>query len=124
MLVDTPVWVDHLRRGNTQLADLLARGAVVAPPFIIGETACGNRAERALVLELLPDLPSVAVADHGETLGFIARCRLHGKGIGVVDVHLRASVALTRGARLWTLDGRFHLVAEELGFSIQDPGTH
>ena len=79
ILVDTSVWVDHLRRGDARLAALLERGAVVMHPFVIGEMACGSLADRAMILELLQDLPSAVVAENDEVLGFIERLGLHGK---------------------------------------------
>lgn len=124
ILVDTSVWVDHLRRGDTQLAELLEGGGVVIHPFVVGEIACGTLADRPLILELLQALATVVVADNDEALGFIERHGLYGKGIGFIDVHLLASVALTAGASLWTRDKRLHSVAEELGLAIQDPGAH
>jgi len=124
ILVDTSVWVDHLRRGEPQLAELLDGSGVVMHPFVVGEIACGNLADRPLILELLQALPTVVVADNDEALGFIERHGLYGKGIGFVDVHLLASVALTAGASLWTRDRRLHSVADELGLAIQDPGAH
>jgi predicted nucleic acid-binding protein len=124
ILVDTSVWVDHLRRGEPQLAELLEGSGVVMHPFVVGEIACGNLADRPLILELLQALPTVVVADNDEALGFIERHGLYGKGIGFVDVHLLASVALTAGASLWTRDKRLHSIADELGLAIQDPGAH
>ena len=93
-------------------------------PFVVGEIACGTLADRPLILELLQALATVVVADNDEALGFIERHGLYGKGIGFIDVHLLASVALTAGASLWTRDKRLHSVAEELGLAIQDPGAH
>ena len=90
ILVDTSVWVDHLRRGDPGLVDLLERSVVAMHPFVVGEIACGNLRDRESILELLQDLPSAEVADTGEVLQFIARHALHGKGIGYVDVHLLA----------------------------------
>lgn len=124
ILVDTSVWVDHLRRGEPQLAELLDGSGVVTHPFVVGEIACGKLADRPLILELLQALPAVVVADNDEALGFIEHHGLYGKGIGYIDVHLLASVALTDGARLWTRDKRLHSVADELGLAIQDPGAH
>lgn len=115
ILVDTSVWVDHLRRGDSGLVDLLERSAVVMHPFVVGEIACGSLRDRASILELLQDLPRAVVADSDEVLGFIERHVLHGKGIGYVDVHLLASVALTEGARVWTRDTKLHRVAAALG---------
>jgi predicted nucleic acid-binding protein len=46
ILVDTSVWVDHLRKGDRNLAALLTASNVLMHPFVIGELACGNlRAE-------------------------------------------------------------------------------
>ena len=124
ILVDTSVWVDHLRNGDALLADLLERTNVVMHPFVIGEIACGSLRDRSSILELLQDLPAAVVADGGEVLGFIERHILHGKGIGYVDVHLLASVALTEGASLWTRDKRLNSVAQALGCAFQDSPAH
>jgi hypothetical protein len=35
ILVDTSVWVDHLRRGDSELATALERGEVVCHDFVI-----------------------------------------------------------------------------------------
>jgi predicted nucleic acid-binding protein len=64
------------------------------------------------------------VADNDEALVFIEHHRLYGKGIGYVDIHLLASVALTNGARLWTRDKRLHSVADDLGLAIHYPSSH
>lgn len=123
ILVDTSVWVDHLRRGDPGLVDLLERSLVLMHPFVVGEIACGTLHHRESILELLQDLPAAAVAEGDEVLRFIASRALHGKGIGNVDVHLLASVALTEGASLWTRDKKLHLVAQMIGCAHQDT-TH
>lgn len=120
ILVDTSVWVDHLRRGDPGLVELLERSSVVMHPFVVGEIACGSLRDRESILELLQDLPSAVVADSDEVLQFIERHVLHGKGIGYVDVHLLASVALTEGAKLWTRDMRLHRIAAALGSAYPD----
>ena len=124
ILVDTSVWVDHLRSGDAQLADLLERAQVVMHPFVVGEMACGSLGDRSSILELLRDLPAASVAESEEVLGFIERRVLHGKGIGYVDVHLLASVALTEGTKLWTRDKRLQLAAQALGCAFQDTTAH
>jgi predicted nucleic acid-binding protein len=123
ILVDTSVWVDHLRRGDAQLVDLLESNAVIMHPFVIGEIACGNLSDRALTLDLFHHLPGATVADTDEVLGYIERHRLHGKGIGYVDIHLLASTAIS-GAKLWTRDKRLLLVARELGCALVDASKH
>lgn len=123
ILVDTSVWVDHLRRGDPQLAALLDSAAVLVHPFIVGEIACGNLAERKVVLELLQDLPAARVAEADEVLTYIERQRLSGKGLGYVDVHLLAAVALTVGASLWTRDKRLRAAAVSLRCSYTEAGS-
>jgi hypothetical protein len=121
ILVDTTVWVDHLRRSDAGLVDLLERSAVAMHPFVVGEIACGSLRDRQSILELLQDLPATLVAQSDEVLQFIERHTLHGKGIGYVDVHLLASVALTEGTRLWTRDLSLRRVATALGCAYPEP---
>ena len=120
ILVDTSVWVDHLRRGDAALVALLERSAVVMHPFVLGELACGSLQDRSAVLGLLRDLPAAEVATSSEVLHCIERHALHGRGIGYVDVHLLASVLLMPGAALWTRDRRLHQVADLLGCARQE----
>lgn len=124
ILVDTSVWVDHLRHGDPGLAELLLQGRVLAHPFVVGEIACGSLNKRAVTLELLKQLPSAVVAEASEVLGFIDSHKLHGKGIGYVDVHLLVATALTGGAKLWTRDRRLHAVARELGHAHGGASPH
>lgn len=124
ILADTSVWVDHLRRRDARLVALLETASVIIHPFVVGEIACGSLADRHLVLELLQDLPMTPVAEPEELLAFIERHRLYGGGIGYVDVHLLAAVALTEGATLWTRDKRLRAAAQSLGRAFAEPGTH
>lgn len=115
ILVDSSVWVDHLRRGDGGLAALLTATDVLMHPFVIGELACGNLLQREQILRLLKRLPGVAVATEDEVLYFIEQNTLMGRGLGYVDVHLLASVALHGTARLWTRDKRLQAAADSLG---------
>ena len=115
ILVDSSIWIDHLRRADTKLAGLLERGQVLAHPFVIGELALGNLRQRDGILEDLLALPQAIVADDDEVLEFIARHTLFGRGIGYIDAHLLASVRLTADASLWTRDKRLNEVAATLG---------
>lgn len=120
ILVDSSVWIDHLRNGDPALTALLERGGVLAHPFVIGELALGSLRQRDVILSALRDLPSATVANDGEVTGFIARYALYGRGIVYIDAHLLASVRLTPGATLWTHDKRFHAIAAELGIAAGD----
>ena len=114
ILVDTSVWVDHLRRGDAGLARLLNTAQVLTHPFVIGELACGNLQRRAEVLTLLRDLPPGSAATDEEVLFFIERHSVMGRGVGYIDAHLLAAVMLDRSARLWTRDRRLRMLADEL----------
>jgi len=122
ILADTSVWVDHLRAGDPALAAALEKGDVVTHPFVIGELACANLKNRRDVLQLLGMLPGASVATDREALDFIERRALMGRGIGYIDVHLLAAVALT-GARLWTRDQRLATVARDLSLAHSEENT-
>jgi predicted nucleic acid-binding protein len=114
ILVDTSVWIDHLRRGDAHLMATLLAGYVLIHSWVIGDIACGTLRERGQVLDLLRSLPLSPVALEDEVLFFIEQYELMGRGIGYVDIHLLASAQLA-GARLWTRDKRLAVVANELG---------
>jgi predicted nucleic acid-binding protein len=118
ILVDTSVWVDHLRTGNATLAALLDAGMALTHPFVIGEIALSNLRQREAVLSALLDLPHAAVATDAEVLAFIDRHALFGRGAGYVDAHLLAAARLTAGSELWTNDRRLHGVADALGLAM------
>jgi predicted nucleic acid-binding protein len=113
VLVDTSVWVYHLREGDDRLSGLLKEGLVCCHPFVIGELACGNLKNRTEILSLLQALPSTETANHEEILAFIEYNGLMGKGLGYVDVHLLGS-ALLSDVVLWTADSRLAQAASAL----------
>jgi predicted nucleic acid-binding protein len=117
MLVDTSVWVEHLRRGNEMLASLLAGTEVHCHPFVIGELACGNLHRRPEILAMLRNLPEAPLAEHEEVLELVVSHRLMGSGIGWIDAHLLASAALG-GMSFWTLDRRLAGIARRLGLGL------
>jgi predicted nucleic acid-binding protein len=123
ILVDTSVWVDHLRKADTTLSDLLDAGKVLSHPFVIGELALGRLVQRDLVISALRDLPKARMATSQEILHFIDAQKLFGLGIGYVDVHLLAAVRLTAGAGLWTRDRRLHAIAGDLGLATASSPT-
>jgi len=117
VLVDTSVWISHLRNGLLPLKKLLLDGIVLCHPFIIGEIACGHLSNRLEILTLLGVLPQSKMAEHGEVFRFLHDRRLMGKGLGWVDMHLLASALLTR-ASLWTQDKALAFAAKELRLSF------
>lgn len=124
ILVDTSVWIDHLRSGDAALAELLDRGVILAHAWVTGELALGNLRERDEVIGLLNGLPRATLATAAEVMTLIGRERLHGTGIGYVDAQLLASTRLTAGATLWTSDRRLAAATSRLGiaFHLASPG--
>lgn len=115
ILVDTSVWIDHLRAQEDELTHLLEQTAVLMHPMIIGELACGNLKNRTHLISLWQNLPCISTATDAEAMQFINRHQLLGKGIGFIDVHLLCAVALEADAQLWTCDKRLAQIAADLG---------
>lgn len=119
ILVDSSVWIDHLRRGEPDLSALLAAGQILSHPCVTGEILLGNLSQRALIEQSLLALPRAEVASDDEVLRFIGAQRLFGRGIGYIDCQLLASARLTPDAALWTRDKRLRVAAAELGLAAK-----
>jgi predicted nucleic acid-binding protein len=118
-LIDTSVWIEHFRRPDAWLQRLLAVGAALVHPFVIGELALGGLPERDTTLRWLHRLPQPRVARPAEVLAFVEQQGLAGAGIGYVDAHLLAAASLTPPARLWSGDRRLAEAAGRLGLGVQ-----
>ena len=114
-LVDTSVWIDHLRHGDSALSNLLNTGGVIVHPFVIGELALGSLRQRDVILETLNNMPRAKIATNEEVLAFINQSNLYGLGIGYIDAHLLASVRLAPATLIWTRDKRLCAAADQLG---------
>jgi predicted nucleic acid-binding protein len=115
ILVDTSVWIDHLRYNDARLVACLMRQQIVIHPFILGEIALGQIGNRDLILGDLKSLPFATVATDSDVMHMIDAQRLFGRGIGYVDAHLLASALITGRTTLWTQDKRLADVAKQLG---------
>lgn len=117
ILVDTSIWIDHLRQRDERMSKLLNQGQVLAHPFVIGELALGSLQNRTAILGALQDLPQAKVATEDEVLRFIQQNAIYGIGIGYIDAHLLAAVRLAPGATLWTRDKRLLAAGTSLGLA-------
>lgn len=117
ILVDSSIWIDHLRRENPVLIDLLARQLVLTHPFVVGELSLGSLKDREQFIADLSVQPMAQLADDREVLLFIENFKIYARGIGYLDAHLLASTKLTPAASLWTRDRRLWTVAEQLGIA-------
>lgn len=116
ILVDTSVWIDHLRAGDAELVRRLNAGQVLAHAFVLGELALGNLQRRETVLDAMRCLPQAVVARDEEVMQFIDRHRLFGLGIGYIDAHLLAAARLSDAA-IWSRDKRLNAVCERLSLA-------
>ena len=115
-LVDTSIWVNHLRVGSPQLQALLEEGQLLIHPYVIGELACGMMKNRIEILLLLQTLPEALVPEHHEVLDLLESQKFFGLGLGWVDISLLASAQLT-GCSLWTADASLQKAATKLHLS-------
>jgi len=125
VLVDTSVWIDHFRRGNEDLVNLMRRDLALIHPMVLLELACGTPpAPRTQTLSDLGLLMTAEQATPEEVMQFVEREKLYGLGCGLVDMALLASTLVTPGAKLWTLDRRLVDLAERFGVAHQPHAHH
>ena len=113
VVVDTSIWIDFLYKGNSNMEELLINGNVATHEFIIGELSCGNIKNRESFFEMIKKLPAVESVLFNEIIFFINKHKLYGKGLGLIDCHILASVYL-HNFKLWTKDKKLNQQAEEL----------
>ena len=118
ILVDTSIWIDHLRKGDASLVMRLSGGEVLTHPLIIEELACGHLTHREEILGLLKALQVAPLASHQEVLKFISMEKLGGTGIGAIDAHLLASARLA-DVLIWSRDKALSRAAKRLGILAQ-----
>ena len=121
ILVDTSVWVDHLRRSVAALDHLIRAGRAVGHPYVTGEVAVGNLRHWQESVRALRDLMQAQVATEDEFLALLSNEGLVATGLGFVDIHLLASCRLTPGTRLWSRNKRLALHADRLGVGWPEP---
>jgi len=120
ILVDTSVWIDHLRSPEMKLIDLLHAGDVLMHPMVIGELACGNLRDRSRRLKDWAELPRIPELAHEEVISLIETNGLVARGIGFIDAHLLCATLRHDGASLWTRDPRLKRASESCGVAFQE----
>lgn len=121
ILVDTSVWINHLRNNDPYLVRLLTENSVLGHPFVRGELALGNFRQREAILSALDNLPQAPIAFTDEVNVFIEQQALYGLGIGLIDAHLLASTRLSGNTRLWTQDKRLLVATTRLNLAAFVP---
>lgn len=115
VLVDTNIWIDHLRQTEPVLVDLLERDQVCVHQSVITELALGNLKNRSIFLKALERLMIVRNVDNQGVRHLVEERRLWGRGLSAVDAGLLASVVVTPGVSLWTRDKRLRQAARDVG---------
>lgn len=123
VLIDTSIWIRFLDgRGNytDELDRLLAFEQVAGHDLIYGELLVGDRGGRAAHLTQYLCIPQAMTVPHSEVVEFVRSRKLQGRGLGWIDMHLLASVLVSR-FKLWTADARLQVVAKELEVAYESP---
>lgn len=115
IIVDTGIWIDHLKVPELRLAVLGEALEALVHPYVLGEFALGSLPRRAHLLQRMAGMPQPPLARHAHVMRLIETEKLFSTGIGYVDAHLLAAARLLPGGRIWTRDGRLHVQAERLG---------
>lgn len=125
VLVDTSVWVDHFKRGNSILSHLVGADRVLIHPMVLAEIACGTppapRQQTLADLSLLQLSNQVSLK---EVMVFIEQEKLYGLGCGLIDLMLLASTLITPGTLFWTLDKRLDVLAQRFNIAYSFQNHH
>ncbi len=121
VLVDTNIWVTHLKHGEPQLINLLEHNAVFIHTLVIGELACGSISDRVKRLKDWHALPCLPESKNGKIVRYIEKRKLMSRGIGLVDAHLLYAVEKSNNVKLWSRDQKLHSVATCLGVEYTEP---
>ena len=114
ILSDTSIWIDHMRRADIRLVNLLKRASVLVHPFVVGEISLGSIKEFDAVMEALLTLPKAPVANDEQVRFMIKQHDIMSMGIGYVDAHLLEATMLSEGSRFWTRDKRLKRAVEKM----------
>jgi len=117
ILIDTSVWIDHLRKPSTRLFTLIDSSQILVHPFVTGELAMGSLHGRGRFLNELDELPQMAILTSKDVIRFVGKHRLYGTGISYIDAHLLAAAHNAEDVQLWTNDKRLHAASARLNIA-------
>jgi len=115
ILVDTSVWVDHIRRPSPELVELIRSRRCLLHPYVLAEIALGNLPDWPARVARLRALPGVTPLPDDALLGLVEELGLQGSGVGFVDAHLLGSCRGRPETLIWSRDKRLASRAESLG---------
>jgi len=91
ILVDTSVWVDHLRKEDPELSPLLANKQVLIHPFVIGEILIGSVRHRDRLESRLNALIQTKIVSDMEVNFFVRTHEIFGRGCLLDDTRQTSS---------------------------------
>jgi predicted nucleic acid-binding protein len=118
ILVDSSIWIDHFRHGDSELTKIIGNDQLLCHPFVVGELALGSLRDRDAVIAFLAAQREAVVATHAEAMTVIDRYSIFSMRIGYTDAHLLTSTLLDRRSSLWTRDKRLAAAAQKVGAAL------
>ncbi|MGI8820451.1 MAG: PIN domain-containing protein [Chthoniobacterales bacterium] len=119
VLVDTPVWIDHMHRSDATLQRLLATGIVYVAGPILGELAAGSLPNRRRTLADLRLMRRFDDPTCTDVLDWLETKKLGGKGLSWIDC-LLLWIARENGATIYTRDRILAREAEALALAFTE----
>jgi predicted nucleic acid-binding protein len=113
ILIDTSVWINHLKEPVAELNDLLNNHSlIVMHPFVLQELLLSNSKKSEVLYRELSLFPFINIAGSSEIENFLLEYPVRGKGLGLIDIHLLYS-AWKDKVRLLTHDKKLMKVYKE-----------
>lgn len=120
ILVDTSVWIDHLRGYEPELAYALDSDNVVMHTLVIGELVCGYVPNRFQQLAAWNRIPRVKELPNDDVLSQIESRKFMETGIGFVDAHVLCACLDSKGTLLWSRDKKLRKLAQKFGVAYSE----
>ena len=121
VLVDTSVWIRFFFGREPFLSGagrLIRKAEAAGHELVYGELLMGDRGGRKQFLLDYERMQRAIAVPHREVVALVRGRKLHGRGVGWIDVQLLAS-ALAGRMQFWTADPCLAAMAEELGVAYK-----
>ncbi len=120
VVVDSSVWMAHLRTAEPSMKALLQQRKLLMHPFAVGEIMVGSFRDRVSVRAFLANVEQAVVVPNDLVLQQLEFWSAYSRGVGWIDMHLISS-AYASHALLWTRDKRLAALAEQIGLRFVEP---
>jgi predicted nucleic acid-binding protein len=114
VLVDTSVWIEHIKKTDDVLTKLLRDNLVVVHPFVFGELLLGGMPAESEFAQLLDKTKEKFILYPDTIATMINNSDVVGQGIGLIDTYL-LHYCKSKGLKLYTRDGKLATLATRCG---------